>query len=368
MNHWQGINHLLCVRPDNMGDVIMSGPAIRALRESFGCRITLLTSSLGAPAAGFMPEIDDVIISDLPWVRATTFESPEGCLELIEKLKQRQFDAAVVFTVYSQSALPSAMLAFLAQIPLRAAYCRENPYGLLTHWIPDSEPYTTIQHQVLRDLQLVQSVGANVRDDRLLLAVPNDSSLSAFVKEIIQNPRGYILVHPSVSEKKRTFPLPLWAQIIRELKKDVNLPIVFTGVASDVQLAENMIDEAGLTECYNVCGATSVSDFYALINKTALVLSVNTSAVHIAAAYQTPVVVLYALTNPQHTPWKSPSLVFYFDIPAELQSRNAVIRYVSEHVLKPINRYPHPVSVAEACKSLLQSHTTGFELAQDARG
>jgi ADP-heptose:LPS heptosyltransferase len=56
-NNWQHCKHILCIRPDNMGDLLMSGPAIRALKESLGCKITVLTSSMAAGIARLMPEI-----------------------------------------------------------------------------------------------------------------------------------------------------------------------------------------------------------------------------------------------------------------------------------------------------------------------
>ena len=62
---WQDCKNILIIRPDNMGDLIMSAPAIRALKETFNSRITVLTSSMGAGIIPFIPEIDDVIIFDL---------------------------------------------------------------------------------------------------------------------------------------------------------------------------------------------------------------------------------------------------------------------------------------------------------------
>src|SRR5690606_34299670 len=123
---------------DNLGDVIMPGPAMRALKETFHCRITLLTSSAGVLITPHMDEIDDAIVCDLPWVKSDPSGKP--LTDLIAELKGRDFDGAVIFTVYSQNPLPAALLLCMAGIPRRLAYCRENPYGLLTHWIPDPEP------------------------------------------------------------------------------------------------------------------------------------------------------------------------------------------------------------------------------------
>ena len=64
--NWSGKQNILCIRLDNMGDVLMSSPAIRALTESFKSRITLLTSSMAGGISKYIPGIDEVIASDVP--------------------------------------------------------------------------------------------------------------------------------------------------------------------------------------------------------------------------------------------------------------------------------------------------------------
>lgn len=130
MNDWNSVENILCIRLDTIGDVLMTTPAIRALKEShLRRRITLLTSSAGAVTALLVPEIDQVIVYDAPWLKATApriDSHPE--YEMADQLRSLQFDAAVIFTVYSQNPLPSAFLCYMADIPLRLAHCHENPY------------------------------------------------------------------------------------------------------------------------------------------------------------------------------------------------------------------------------------------------
>src|SRR5690606_8016249 len=160
MFNWESCKNILCVRPDNMGDLIMSGPAIRALKNSFKTKITILTSTAAAGIAALMPEIDEILVFDLPWVKNEESNNQQSVEDLIATLAKKKFDAAVIFTVCTQSPLPTAMVIYQARIPQVLAYCRENPYKLINHWIPDEEPYTLIQHQVIRDLKLVNAVGA----------------------------------------------------------------------------------------------------------------------------------------------------------------------------------------------------------------
>lgn len=350
MKQWRGIKKVLCIRPDNMGDVIMNGPAFRAMKETFGCHLALLTSSMGAPIARYMKEIDEVIISDLPWVKADRGTSPQGCADLIERLKADKFDAAIIFTVYSQNPLPSAMLAYIADIPLRLAYCRENPYDLLTHWIPDQEPYTFIKHQVQRDLDLVKAIGGEITNDQLFLEVPDDFVRSGVIKDFSNT--DYIVIHPSVSEEKRKYPAERWANLIKQLRRRTDGPLLITGGKNESAYAEEIVRMADIADCHNLVGNTSLDDFVHIIRKASLLVSVNTSAVHIASALQTPVVVLYALTNPQHTPWKVSNEVFYFPVKESLKSRNEVIRYVSQQTKLPDDEFPSASMIAEACTQI----------------
>src|SRR4051794_7611531 len=125
MSNWDQCKRILVIRADNMGDVLLSSPAISALRERFSAKLTLLTSSNGAEAGKLIPAIDEVIEFDVPWVKTDSVQQSSALNDLIAMLKSGNFDGCVIFTVYSQNPLPAAMLAFAAAIPLRLAYCRE---------------------------------------------------------------------------------------------------------------------------------------------------------------------------------------------------------------------------------------------------
>src|SRR3954454_21738753 len=137
---WESARHLLCIRLDSLGDVLMMTPAIRALTSgSSGRHITLLTSPSGAAVARLVPEIDDVLIYEAPWVKSTPSRADSAFdRALIRRLHGLRFDAAVIFTTFSQSPLPAALLCHLAEIPLRLAHCREQVYGLLTDRGPET--------------------------------------------------------------------------------------------------------------------------------------------------------------------------------------------------------------------------------------
>lgn len=353
--NWEGVKNILVIRPDNMGDLLMSVPALRALKETFHCRITLLTSSMAAPMAGFLPEVDDVIPCNLPWVKAAHY-TDASFNDLLATLFQRNFDAAVIFTVCSQNPLPSAMIAYLAGIPRRLAYCRENPYALLTHWMPDAEPYTFIRHQVERDLALVAGVGAVTSNDLLSFSLPAHSWGQARCKlegvgvNLLQ---PWIILHAPVSEARRQFDLDTWMAAGRLLHDELKVQLLLTGAAEDEALVSVLAEGTG-AGAFNLAGRLALDEFMAAVAHAPLVVSVNTSTIHIAAAAGRPVLALYACTNPQHTPWKTRSEVLYFPVASGLESKNEVVRYLQRYFEGMADVPVTPQHILRAARRLLE--------------
>jgi lipopolysaccharide heptosyltransferase II len=354
---WQGCKNILCIRPDNMGDLIMSGPAIRALKESFGAQITVLTSSMAKGIIKHMPEIDDAIIFDLPWVKTANTPDPETFNRVISVIKERQFDAAVIFTVYSQNPQPAAMLAYLAGIPKTLAYCRENPYHLINNWVTDKEPYNLIKHQVRRDLDLVATVGAFTKNEALKIKVDEDfwPTVARKLQETgLDLNKPWLLMHAGVSEVKREYPLEQWADAGKQLIEN-GYQLILTGSTAERQLTNELAIQIGAGS-FSAGGLFTLAQFICLVKHAPLLVSVNTGSIHIAAAVGTPVVVLYAQTNPQHTPWGAPHKVLEFAVPAHLRSKNEVIDYVNKtHYNTPAPKMPTAEDIVDAVNELLNS-------------
>jgi lipopolysaccharide heptosyltransferase II len=319
---WQRARRILCVRLDSLGDVLMCTPAMRALHRAVpGRTLTLLGSPSGAAAQPCIPELDDAIAWSAPWVHAgTRHPAPQAHtagLALIAALAARAFDAAVIFTTYTQSALPAALLCQLAGIPLRLAHCREHPYGLLTDWIPDPEPTALVRHEVQRQLALVQRVGCRGAEPGLSFA-PAAADVAAARMRLsaagVDPDRPWILLHPGAGAASRRYPAAHWAQVLRLLAHDPRLPLVLTGSAAEAELVDG-IQFAAAVPAVSLAGRLSLGELGAALGMAAVAVTNNTGPAHIAAAVGTPVVDLYALTHPQHTPWHVRNRVLFHDVP-----------------------------------------------------
>ncbi len=318
---WATARNLLCVRLDAMGDVLMTTPAIRALKESRPRRrITLLTSPAGAALSPMLPEVDDCWDYEPPWMKATPPRPDSRAdFEMIRQLRSGRFDAAVIFTVFSQNPLPAALLCYMADIPLRLAHCRENPHHLLTDWVRDPEVGSALRHEVRRQLDLVATVGARPSHERLSLRVPD--SARRHVTELlyslgIDQDANWVVVHPGASASSRRYAPEKFARAARKLVLESDCRVIFTGLASERALIESI--RAQMTApSHSLAGALSLAHLAALIEQAPLLIANNTGPVHLAAAVGTPVVDLYALTNPQHTPWLVPNRILNHNVPCQ---------------------------------------------------
>lgn len=349
---WDTAENLLCIRLDAIGDVLMTTPALRALRETHPRRrVTLLTSPSGAQAARLIPEIDEVITYAPPWMKATPpCVNADADYAVAETLRRLRLDAAVIFTVYSQSPLPAALLCYLAGIPLRLAHCHENPYQLLTDWVPDPEPAQQLRHEVRRQLDLVAVVGCRTTDERLSLTVPADARrrvLRLLARAGIDRTHPWVVIHPGATAPSRCYPAERFARAARLLTRDPGCHIVFTGTGSECALVEHI---RGMMKApsHSFAGQLDLPELAALIALAPVLVVNNTGPAHVAAAVGTPVVDLYALTNLQHTPWGVESRVLFHDVPCKCcyksicpEGHHACLRGVP------------PEAVAQAARELL---------------
>ena len=294
----------------------MTGPALRAVKEAHEDRhVTLLTSGAGAAAARILPAVDDVLTYDAPWMKRAPDRRSEQ--EFADELRARKFDGAVIFTVFSQSALPAAFLCRLAGIPLRLARCRENPYALLTDWMRETEPEHGIRHEVERQLALAAAIDCTVDDDRMRVEIPPDAIVSVkalLSRSGLEATRPWCVVHPGASASSRRYAPDGFAAVADELVIRDGWQVIFAGGRDDVDLVKSI--RGTMTQpSMSFAGELVLPELAGLISLAPLLIANNSAPAHLASATGTPVVSLYALTNPQHTPWRVPARVLSHDVP-----------------------------------------------------
>ncbi|WP_431588733.1 glycosyltransferase family 9 protein [Aquabacterium sp.] len=352
---WKGVRRLLVIRLDNLGDVLMTTPAIVALRRAWPqAHITVLTSPSGAMLAPHLSVVDEVMAATVPWMKGAPLRrpiDPEG-FDLVERVRAGGHDAAVIFTTASQSPLPMAMVCWQAGVPLCLAHCRENPYELLSDWVGDQEVvHDGMRHEVRRQLDLLSAIGVHSPEGSMVfeLRPADQAGAQAHLKRIgLPVGHAFVLMHPGATAPSRRYPATLFGQAMGKLVQR-GLTGVFVGSGDDAELVREAHAAAG-GQGLVLLDQLTLGELGALIQQASVLVCNNSGPAHLAAAVSTPVVDLYALTNPQHTPWQVPSRVLYHDVPC----RNC-LRSVCPQGHHACLREVAPAAVADAVMDLLES-------------
>lgn len=298
---------VLAVRLDSMGDVLLTGPALRALRAG-ARRVDLLVSPGGAEAANLLPAVDHVLVYDAPWCGSNPppLTAPT-LLALIERLRANRYDQAVIFTSYHQSPLPMALVARLAGIPRISATSDDYPGSLLDvrhrrrHDGGDDDGVGG-PHEVQAALALAAAAGfESLPGDDGRLQVRGDRT-PAFPdgREVGGDRAPYVVLHPGSSAPSRGIGPTLGAACADALVA-AGWHVVVTGGPDEIELARDVTPQG--SRC--LAGSLSLAQLAGVIAGAAAVVVGNTGPAHLAAAVGTPVVCLFTPVVPvaRWGPW-----------------------------------------------------------------
>ena len=295
---WSQARNILIMRLDNIGDVLMLSPALRAIKDALPeARLTLMASPGGTQATALLPWIDDVMTCRTLWqdLGKLGFD-PDREWDIIHALRDRQFDAVIIFTSFSQTPHPAGLMCYLAGIPLRLGESKEWGGAVLSTEVraaPD------ILHQVERNLRLIEAVGFPVHDRSLSIHIPNAAQQRAIAKlreHGLEPDEPYLLLNPWTSCQSRNYAADRFASAARKLAEATGDRVVVTGMANDRHRSRPLLDQLG-SHAIDLIGDTDLSELAALIANARLMLSNNTSTMHLADATRTPSVILFAGTE-----------------------------------------------------------------------
>ncbi|MEU3622871.1 glycosyl transferase [Amycolatopsis coloradensis] len=281
--------NVLVARMDNLGDVLLAGPCVRAVAAGSE-RVVLLTGPRGRGTGELLPGVDEVLTWCAPWIDP---EPPpvteEDTGELVRRLRALSLDAALVLTSFHQSPLPLALLLRMAGVPWIGAVCEDYPGSLLDlrHHVPGDPP------EAVRMLSLAQAAGFSLPagdDGRLAIREPLPPVDGLLGREMLED--GYVVVHPAASVPARQPSAQRSAAFVRELQT-AGHHVVVTGSPAESGLTREVAGSA-----LDLGGRTRLPELAAVLAGADVVVAPNTGPAHLAAAVGTPVVSLFAPVVP----------------------------------------------------------------------
>lgn len=273
---------VLVARLDNVGDVLLAGPAVRAV-AAHADRVCVLAGPRGSAGAHLLPGVDEVVEWCAPWIDPEPRPVSESDVDgLVARVRRFGPTDAVVLTSFHQSPLPLALLLRLAGVPRIAAISEDYPGSLLDvrHRVDGDPP------EAERALSLAAAAGFPLPpgdDGRLRVREPLPD-----VSTVVGAP-GYVVVHPGASVPARQWPAARCAALVRALAA-AGRRVVVTGAAAERELTARV---AG-TDALDLGGRTDLPQLAAVLAGADVVIAPNTGPAHLAAAVGTPVVSLFA--------------------------------------------------------------------------
>ncbi|MDN4175467.1 glycosyltransferase family 9 protein [Nocardioides sp. SOB77] len=272
----------LAVRLDSLGDVLVTGPALRALAAGSD-HLALLCGPRGRAAAELLPGVDDLLCWRAPWIDPEPDPVARDDVEdLVALVAAGRYDRAVVFTSFHQSALPTALLLRMAGVPWVGAISEDYPGSLLDvrHRFDADVP------EPERALSLARACGFELP--------PGDPGALA-VRTVVAEPSPvpYVVLHPGTSVPARAWPAEHYREACR-LLTERGTTVVVTGGPDERDLTALVAGGGGIDRG----GGTDLGELAGLLAGARAVVVGNTGPAHLAAAVGVPVVSLFAPTVP----------------------------------------------------------------------
>jgi ADP-heptose:LPS heptosyltransferase len=281
---------VLVVRLDGAGDVLLAGPAVRAVAAA--AEVTVLCGPAGAEAARMLPGVHRVEVWPAPWVITPAPPvRPDDVAAVIGRIRGLEVAEAVLLTSFHQSPLPTALLLRLAGVGRISGASVDHPGALLDVRLrPGDQPGDDLPEDLPepeRALRIAAAAGFDLPagDDGRLAVRPIEAPPAA--------PRPTVVVHPGAAVPARRWPAAHCARAV-ELLHAAGYRVVVTGGPGERSLTAAVAGRHGV----DLGGRTTFEQLAGLLAGAAAVVVGNTAAAHLAAAVGTPVVSLFAPVVP----------------------------------------------------------------------
>jgi len=280
------IRRILIINLAFIGDVLISTPVARALRQTYPhAVIDMLVIPLAAPVARGNPYVDHVWEYD-----KRGRDKKLGVLRLIRQLRAERYDLAVA----TNFAARGAMLAWACGIRYRVGYDAQHAGCFLTHTSSAVRP--DIRHEAENYLNVLKPLGIHTADTSLTLAVKAEDVLTLHKKVAWNAAKPLMIICPVGSYAQKSWSTSGFVELVRQMEPWAECYLI--GARSDEAKLEEINNAAGDIAGV-LAGTLTLGELAALLAEARLLVTVDTGPMHIANAVGTPVVALFGPTDPR---------------------------------------------------------------------
>lgn len=305
---------ILLIRPDHIGDLLFTTPALRVLRKAFpDAYLACMVGPWAKAVVEKSPHIDELIVCTFPGFtrqpKNSVFIPYQMAWKWAMALRARRFNMAVVLRFDHWW---GALLAYLAGIPHRLGYAIAECEPFLTMAVP----YVSRRHEVKQNLTLVEQVilayGRDIPQDPLHLEFvvtrQDQEDITHYLAERGVTPDEKIVaIHPGAGAAVKEWRTDAFAQVADAIVERWQAKVVLTGSHDDLDLAWSIYAQM-CNDPIVAAGNTTLGQLAALYQRSRLVIGPDCGPLHLAVAMGTPTVHLYGPVDVgKFGPWGSPA-------------------------------------------------------------
>lgn len=298
-------DRILIIRPDHLGDMLLTTPAIHALRDAVPhAEIHAIVGPWSADILASYPEIDMILTLPFPGFsrsREPSLHSPyQLAIKAARQIRQIGYTTAII-------ARPDhwwgALIAYLAGIPERIGSDSPDVVPFLTHTIRHQH-----QHAVLQNMALVEKWTGPLGPQDANYYFPIEDRARAYVDGYLQEwgispGQRVICVHPGSGSWVKRWDESRWASVADTLSDQLNSPVILTGGDHELPIIQAIVQNMTVPVCV-MAGDTHISQLAALYARACVVLGPDSGPLHLAAAVGAPTVALFGPADPaEFRPW-----------------------------------------------------------------
>jgi len=281
------IKRILITRTDRIGDVVLSLPAIKAVRQAFpDAYIAVMVQPRIDDILKGNPYINEVIVYDKNKAHKGFFKN----LGFIKWLKGKKFN--IVINLHSTKRVN--LLCYLAGIPKRLGYARGKADFLLTDRVEDKKRLGE-KHEAEYSLDILRHIGINPELSNPYIYVQDKDKKSAerILKTLgIESLDSFAILHPGASCASKMWPLENFARLGDILAVDLGIKVMINLAPGQAYLGKKVSDMMKNKPIF-FCDQTTLGELAALFKRASLVISNDSGPVHVAAGVNTPVVSIF---------------------------------------------------------------------------
>lgn len=273
------IKKILFIRVDRIGDLVLSTPALKALKQKFpDCELTVLASYSNHSIVLNNPYIDNVIIYD-------SKQSIKKKISTIRQLRESNFD--IVVDPYDDYELKTALIAAVSGASSRvgyASYGREAFYNLIAPRMKADQHFIDVTQNVLSPLSIV------IKDKRpeIFLSQEEKDWSKKWIKQNQSGSKPIVGIHPGAYFESQRWLPEYFSELLNRLIKCQKLDLIIFGGSEDKNLIERIIAKNSKKVLTFI--ADDLRQFISLLASCDIFICNNSGPLHLAVATKTPTI------------------------------------------------------------------------------